>query len=252
MNIFLLLLLSVFVQNSFATSHDHILKKYQHRVPTSWGEKVPGVKTRLNTSEKVIALTLDACGSPTDGCDYRYINFLKKEKIPATIFVSNQWITRHPLDFKKLMHCPLFTIENHGLNHVPCSVNGKSIYKVQGTKNITELINEIEKNGEIIKKYTGRKPKFFRSGTAYYDEIATKIIHDLGYEAIGFDILGDAGTTWNSKKVEQALLASKPGSIIILHMNRPKKDCAVGAIKAIKQLQKKGFRFVALSQFPLM
>lgn len=232
-------------------NYSNIIEKYQNLTPEKWGEKVFGVKTRLDTADKVLALTLDACGSATDGCDYRYVNFLKQENIPATIFVSNQWITRHPEDFKELMKCDLFDIENHGLCHLPCSVNGKSIYKVQGTKNPSEVVIEIEKNAKIVQKFTGKKPKYYRSGTAYYDEIAVKIANDLGYDVIGFDILGDAGTTWGKETVKQALLKSRPGSIIILHMNHPEKDCAIGAIDAIKKLKENGFVFVKLSQYLL-
>jgi len=247
-----LLVMVVSTYSTFAqVSTSNIIEKYQSQSPKEWGENVHGVKTRLSTTEKVIALTLDACGSATDGCDYRYIHFLEEEKIPATIFVSNRWIMRHPDDFKKLIKNPLFDIENHGLHHKPCSVNGKSIYGIQGTQNITELIAEIENNAHIIQEHTGKKPKFYRSGTAYYDEIATHVANDLGYQVIGFTVLGDAGTTWNKGQVKKALLETKPGSIIILHMNHPEKECAEGAIEALKELQKRGFTFVRLSQYSL-
>lgn len=228
-----------------------IEKKYALSQCALWAENVPGVKTKLVTNEKVLALTLDVCGSVGDGCDYRYVDFLKQEDIPATIFVSSKWIQRHPGDFQKLSECPLFEIANHGLNHVPASINGNLIYGIQGTKNIAELIYEVEMNALIIQGCSGKKPKFYRSGTAYYDEIATKIVNELGYDVIGFDILGDAGATYSADQVERALLKSKPGSIIILHMNKPQKDCALGAIKAIKQLKVQGFRFVKLSDYSL-
>ena len=40
-----------------------IILRFKDRVPRQWGETVPGVKTKLNSMKKVIALTLDACGS---------------------------------------------------------------------------------------------------------------------------------------------------------------------------------------------
>ena len=61
--------------------------------PLQWGEAVPGVRTRLDTGEKVLALTLDACGSAKGkGVDSRLIEFLIAKQIPATLFINGRWI----------------------------------------------------------------------------------------------------------------------------------------------------------------
>jgi len=53
------------------------------------GEGVRGVKTRLNTGQKVLALTFDACGGPGgSGYNGKLIEYLESEKIPATLFIS--------------------------------------------------------------------------------------------------------------------------------------------------------------------
>ncbi|MBP7056430.1 MAG: polysaccharide deacetylase, partial [Candidatus Omnitrophica bacterium] len=57
----------------------------------SWAEKVPGVMTHLDTKDNVIAITLNACGTPGDGYDDRVVGYLKRGRIPATIFVSGLW-----------------------------------------------------------------------------------------------------------------------------------------------------------------
>ena len=251
----LLLLLSMtqydFMQALNEKQKQSLVEKYQNVIPTYWGEDAPGVKTRLKTTEKVVALTLDACGSEGDACDYRYVNFLIEHHIPATIFVSNRWIKKHSDDFKRLTECPLFDIQNHGLTHLPCSVNGKSIYNIPGTKNVAEIIREIDENATIIEKLTGKKSCFYRSGTAYYDEVAVKVVNDLGHQVIGFEVLGDAGATYSKDKVTEALLTTKPGSIIILHMNKPNKECALGAIEGMKVLLARDFKFVKLSDYEL-
>lgn len=248
----LILLLTLFIHNLiFSEENKTIQTLYANKLPILWAEIVPGVKTRLVTDKKFIALTMDLCGGKTDGCDYRYINFFQKEKIPATIFVTNKWIKKHPKDFEKLRNDSLFDIENHGLLHRPCSVNGKSIYGIQGTKNIDEIIEEVELNAQKIKKLTGRKPRLFRSGTAYYDEIAVQIINALGYQVMGFNINGDLGATATKEETKNALLKAQSGSVVILHMNRPEKPCAEGAIEAIKELKNQGFEFVKIADFEL-
>ena len=226
--------------------------KYKNQIPKEWKENVTGVKTKLKTKEKVLAITMDACGS-LYGMQYDkdLILFLEKEQIPATLFINARWIDKNLEDFKVLANNPLFEIANHGLLHKPASINGKSIYKISGTKNIDELIDEIELNARKIESITQKRPKYFRSGTAYYDEIAVKIANDLDHEVIGFSILGDAGATFSAKKVEETFLKAKGGEIIIVHFNHPNSGTRVGMINAIKELKNRGFKFVKLSDYSL-
>ena len=166
---------------------EKIVSVFSRKIPREWGERVKGVKTRLNTDQKVLALTFDACGGiKGNGYDDRLIKYLESEKIPATLFISGKWIDANRNILKELAKNPLFEIENHGLNHKPCSVNGRSIYGIEGTRSVGELIDEIEQNGIKIQKLMGRKPKFYRPGTAYCDEIGVEVAKVLGYEVAEF------------------------------------------------------------------
>jgi peptidoglycan/xylan/chitin deacetylase (PgdA/CDA1 family) len=222
-------------------------QKFAAKVPTKWAEIVPGVKIRFTTTKKEIALTLDACGGK-DGCDYRILNFLIENAISATIFVTGKWITEHSKDFAYICTFPhLFAIENHGARHRPCSVNGASIYGIQGTRTIKELVEEVEDGAHLIHQLTGKKPRYYRSGTAYYDDIAVQIVDELGYQVIGFSILGDAGTTFDHDQAAQAVASATPGTIIIAHMNHPEKSAGAGVIEGLKRLQQQGYHFVLLT-----
>ncbi len=130
--------------------YNDIKTKYSGETPTEWGENVHGVKTRLATQNRVIAITLDACGSHGDG--------------------NGRWIDKYPKIFQQLSADPLFEIENHGLEHKPASINGRSVYGIPG-----------------------KKPLLYRSGTAYYDDVAIRIIGNLGYNAMGFTLLSNGG-----------------------------------------------------------
>ena len=242
-----LVLVVVFPFFAFADQRRQILSEFSGRKPTEWSETARGVRTRLKTSQKVVALTLDACGSPSGkGFDSKLIGFLERERIPATLFINARWIDANPDLFRKLASNPLFGIANHGLLHRPASVNGRSVYGINGTRNVAELYDEIEGNAVKIKNITAVRPRYYRSGTAYYDEVAVEVSRRLQHEVIGFTVLGDAGATYRKEQVKTALLSSKPGDIVIMHMNHPEGETAGGVIAAIPELKRRGFRFVKL------
>ncbi len=165
-----------------------------NREPAEWGENVSGVKTRIETDEKKIALTFDACGGDHgNGYDEELISFLKEEQVPATLFVNARWIIANEDLFLELAADPLFQIENHGTAHSPLSVNGGEAWGIPATQSPEEVYDEIMNNHETVQVLTGTEMTLFRSGTAFYDEIAVELANALGYEVVNFDILGDAG-----------------------------------------------------------
>lgn len=218
-----------------------------NRTPHEWGERVEGVKTTMETPHKKMALTFDACGGPTgNGYDETLITFLIEENVPATLFVSEQWIHDNEQTFMKLAENPLFQIENHGTNHVPLSVDGGEAWGIRATSSPEEVYDEIMTNHDTVKQLTGKEMTLFRSGTAFYDEVAVELAEALGYTVVNFDILGDAGATYSSTEVTNALLAAEEGSIALLHMNQPSSGTAAGVKAAIPILRAQGFEFVLL------
>ena len=218
--------------------------------PELWAENLPGIMRYLDypPRDRKIALTLDACGSSGDGYDRDLIDFLLAENIPATLFVNTRWIDKNPQVFKALAGNPLFDIQNHGQDHLPASVNGRSSYGLKGTATIGALVEEVEANKRKIAGLTGVTPTYYRSGTAYYDEVAVKIIQRLGQKIAGFSVLGDAGTTYTAAQIEQTLALVQPNDLIIVHMNHPERQSAEGLIPALRKLRDQGYRFVTLRE----
>lgn len=246
---FILLFISGCIGNNIKKDENTIIKKYTNVQPKEWSENIDGVVKTLPTNEKILALTLDLCGSKNDSLDENLVEFLGENEIPVTLFVNYRWIQKFPEKFEKLSKNPLVEIENHGFRHVPASLNGKSIYKIKGTEDAKELWSEVKVNADLIKKLTGRMPKFFRSGTAYYDEYAVAQIYDMGFMPVGFNILGDAGATYSAKQVKNALLKSKAGDIIIAHANHPEKETGAGLKSVLSVLKSQGFKFVKLEDY---
>ena len=231
---------------------ERIIHQFSGKAPREWGEKVTGVKTRLNTDRPAIALTLDACGGTTGGgFDTKLIAYLEREKIPATLFISGPWIDTHREVFQTLAQQSLFEIENHGRHHKPCSVSGRSVYGIRGPSSVAELIDEIEIHARRMERQTGRLPRCYRPGTGYCDEIGVQVANALGYEVVNYSVLGDAGGTYPKRKVREALLRALPSSIVLLHMNRPEGETAEGVMEAIPELRKRGITFHRLSEHSL-
>ncbi len=212
-----------------------------------WGEQVSGVKTRINTSEQKIALTFDACGGPYgNGYDAALISYLREADVPATLFINERWIIEHETLFLELANDPLFQIENHGTEHIPLSVNGGTAWGIAATESPEEVVQEVLGNHDTVKHLTGKEMNLFRSGTAFYDEVAVELVQALGYQVVNFDVLGDAGATYSSEQVERALLGSESGSIALLHMNQPTSGTAAGVKAAVPKLREQGYQFVRL------
>jgi peptidoglycan/xylan/chitin deacetylase (PgdA/CDA1 family) len=238
--------------SSLENLKQQITSRFAGVTPHSWGENVPGVRTLLDTNQKVIALTLDACGSAKGkGVDSRLMAFLVEQQIPATLFINGRWIDANPELFRQLAANPLFEIANHGIRHKPASSTGRSIYGIAGTQSAAEVVDEIELNARKIEAISGVRPRLYRSGTAYYDEIAVQISQALGHEVAGYSLLGDAGATWSAAQVKAALLKAAPGDIALLHMNHPEAGTGTGIMAAVPELQRRGFRFVRMSDYPL-
>jgi peptidoglycan/xylan/chitin deacetylase (PgdA/CDA1 family) len=217
--------------------------------PKQWGENVTGIVTTFHTTKKEVALTFDACGGSAKSSqfDAGLIDYLIENHIPATLFINSRWIQSNPEIFARLAVNPLFEIANHGTAHRPLSVNGKSVYNIAGTSSVEEVEREINGNGDLIEKLTGKRPHFFRSGTAYYDEQAVAIAHKNGVEIAGFSILGDAGATFSAPKVAQQVESAHSGDILLFHMNHPESGTREGIMEGVVKLRAQGFSFIRLS-----
>ena len=226
--------------------------KYKGQKPKISGAHIAGIKIKIKTKEKIMALTLDACGGPKGSkYDKELIDFLIANNIPATLFINTRWIDANPKVFAELAANPLFEIENHGLNHKPAVVTGKEHYGVKGTKDIDELIDEMVISAKKIEALTGKPVLFFRSGTAVWDDVALKIMKELGYEAVTFNLFTyDFDKSSTAQKIAESLTkGTKPGAIILMHMNFPERNTLEGLKIALPGILKKGYKFVLLKDY---
>lgn len=204
-------------------------------------------------SLKTLFLTFDACGQGglSDGYDSLLVNYIIKEQIPATFFISRRWALKNPSNLDYIIkNGENIDIQNHGKQHIPLSSVGDSIYSIKGTTGMKEVFEEVENASIYFCEKLGRKPKLFRPGTAHSDEKAVSFVNKMGYEVISYSVLGDAGATFKKERISKNIVTAKDGDIILLHFNHPESEIYLGVKNAIEKLREKGdIRFGIISNY---
>ena len=197
--------------------------------------------------DKVVALTLDACGG---GFDTDLANFLIEHRIQTTVFATRRWIRRNPDALAMLKaHADLFDIEDHGANHVPAIIGvDRSVYGLAGVADMKELRREVSGGAAAVKAATGIAPKWYRGATGEYDPEALKAIEAMGYKVAGFSVNADNGATLAKKQIVGRLKKVRRGDIIIAHLNKPDSGTGAGLAVGLQTLLDEGFRFVTLRE----
>ena len=202
--------------------------------------------TRVAATTHVLALTIDLCdASPLDE---ELFAFLAQERLPAAVFVSGIFARAWPERVRALGRERLFTVENHGLHHRPCSIDGRRVFGIPGTRGLAGETEEIAGNSALLASLTGRRPIFYRAGTAHFDDVCVELARRLGEEPVGFTVAADGGAAFSESSVRHALLAAPAGSIVLLHGLRARGFAFEGLRDALPELRTRGVALVALAE----
>jgi len=187
-----------------------------------------------------IALTFDAC--PTnlpDEYDEKVIDILIREKVPATLFMSGRWVEKNPVQAKFLASLPQFEIAAHSYFHPHLT-----------EKQDDRVMRELRRTQTIIKKVTGKTPRYFRSPYGEVDERVAKLVCETGLTTIQYDVAsGDPDPDLSPQRILRGVLRdAKGGSIIVFHMNRKGVHTAEVLPEIISGLRKKGFTLVTVGE----
>lgn len=234
------------------TSRDQIIAGFGNLKPERWGLSLAGTATTLNAGAAGIALTFDCCGGPGGNAwDAKLLDVLRSSGTPAMFFLNSRWVQANPALACEIAGDPLFDVGNHGTRHLPLSVSGQSAYGIPGTRNAGEVYDEIMGNQDALSIATGKVPRFFRPGTAYFDDVSIQVVRALGLIPTDFSLNADGGATFPADTVARTLHSARDGDIVIAHANHPLGGTAAGFAKALPVLKSRGAKFVSLSDsFP--
>lgn len=220
--------------------------------PHLWGTDVPGVLQRGAAGETRVALSFDACGGAHgSGVDHALLEVLANQQVAATLFLNQRWIDANLALARQLAANPLFELANHGSRHVPLSVNGRSAYGIAGTASVPEVAEEVLGNVNTLRELTGKPVRWFRSGTAHYDEVAVQVARACDQVPVGFSVNADFGATASAATVQRNVQGVRPADVVLAHMNQPGSGTAAGFAQALPDLQRRGVRFATISQMRL-
>lgn len=198
-----------------------------------------------------VALTFDACSGAYDD---DLIQFLVRNRIPATLFVTKKWLLKNPGGVAVLKaNLDLFDIEDHGENHVPAVIGrGRKVYGIPGEPDILHLRREVQEGARAIEQVFGVPSHWYRGATAEYDEVAAEEIRQMGFKIAGFSVNADAGASLPRAQVLQRLRQVRGGDVVIAHMNKPASQTAEGMADGLLELLRRGLVFVRLDQVALV
>ncbi|GHG40865.1 polysaccharide deacetylase [Sinomonas cellulolyticus] len=224
-----------------------MVERFGGRRPRGWGLDLAGVVTRTGSGS--VALTFDACGGPGgSSIDQRLLAALRKNKVPATLFLNARWIAANPGLSGELAADPLFELADHGTAHRPLSVTGRAAYGIPGTASVAAAYDELVSNRQHLELLVAQPSPWYRPGTAYYDDVAVDLVRALGLVPVNFAVNGDGGATFTPTQVVDAVGAARPGDIVISHLNRPASGTAAGYEAVLPRMLDRGVAFATLSR----
>ncbi|OXM60322.1 polysaccharide deacetylase [Amycolatopsis vastitatis] len=191
---------------------------------------------RVETSEKIVALTLDDGPDPAGA--HAILDTLRGRQVPATFFLIGRDIAAHP-DLAHDIAAAGHEIGNHSFSH-DRMIGVTPSWVADEVEATDALIRTTGYTGEILFRPPNGK-KLFALPRYLADHHRTTITWDVEPDSEGDP---DAAT------IERATVDQvRPGSIILLHgMYGSREPTRQALVPILDRLKQRGYRFVTVSQ----
>jgi chitin deacetylase len=196
-----------------------------------------GIVNRINTKDKVVALTFD--DGPSKKVD-DILSILNSENVKATFFLIGNEIKQYPEETKKLISSGQ-EIGDHTYSH------NRMVFKTP-----SYIKNEIENTDNLIREMGYKDPIQFRPPNGKKLIFLPYYLKQHNRKTILWDLEPNSYPEINSssdKIVKYVADNVKPGSIIILHPMYDNKGTTIDAIRGIiQELKNKGYEFKTINE----
>ena len=182
-----------------------------------------------------VALTFD--DGPHPGRTKRILSLLERYSVKATFFILGCNAENYPEPLALAVEAG-HEIEDHSFDH-----------RTRG-KTKEELKTSIEKTAEIIRRASGRSPRYFRPPEGACTPALEEAIDSLGYETVFWTV---DSLDWTGKPAEaiarDVLKCVRDGDVILFHDYTCPGDNTLHALeKIIPTLLSRGYRFVTVEE----
>lgn len=158
-----------------------------------------------------VALTFDLCPvRKGTGYDRPVIDYLVTHRIPATFFMSGNWMAKHDAEVDQLLSMSFFEVGTHGEVHAHLPIHSAEEQR-------TEILGPVT----LLHKHYAYEATLFRPPYGEYDEMTVSIANMLGLRFIQWSIeSGDPDPTLSAEQIlAKVAKRAKPGSVIVFHAN---------------------------------
>ncbi len=204
----------------------------------AFGELIP----RVNTEEKVVALTFD--DGPTPGYTEQLVETLDKYKVKASFYLVGQEIERNAAEAKRIVEAG-HELGNHSYSHPRMVFKSMSFYR-----------EEIDKTDSLIRGAGYEGPIHFRAPGCKKLFGLPYVLKETRRKHVIFDVEPDSYPNVAATSqgiVHFVLQKTRPGSIILLHAMYPSRKTSMDAVPGIIEgLLAKGYEFKTVSQLLAM
>jgi peptidoglycan-N-acetylglucosamine deacetylase len=197
-----------------------------------------GILYHGSRTRNKIALTFDACPRkehPEFAAEI--VNYLQREHIPATFFVSGLWAENCQAPLKQLAEVPFFQIGLHGYHHWKSSELTEPV-----------IASEIELTRSTLIKLGANPRPFFRPPYGDCPPKLVKVARSLGVLTVMWDVVSGDPNPRNTADVleHRVLTLTRNGSIIIMHVNNGGIWTAQALPIIVAGLRARGFEFASV------
>jgi peptidoglycan/xylan/chitin deacetylase (PgdA/CDA1 family) len=158
-----------------------------------------------------IALTFDLCPVRKGaGYDKALVDYLIEHKIPATFFMSGQWIAKHDPEVEQLLEIAFFEVGTHGEVHAHLPMHSADEQR-------TEILGPVR----LLNEHYAHDAILFRPPFGEYNDVTVDVVKTLGLRLIQWNIeSGDPDPMLSAEQIVARIdRRAKAGSIVVLHAN---------------------------------
>jgi peptidoglycan-N-acetylglucosamine deacetylase len=195
---------------------------------------------RVETTESMVAFTFDACATRTQGYgfDRAVFDVLKREQIPATLFVSGRWVESHPDVMAELAADPLIEFGDHSYDH-------PHMAQLDPRKIADELDRTEAALGLYAKRSVAFRPPFGTWSRRLIEVAKRKLLPTVTWDVVSGD---PSARTTKDGMIKRVLGGVRGGSIVVFHINGRGHKTAEALPEIVRDLRERGFRFVQVSE----